>query len=500
MCTSCFRPLLLIPIMLAAVMGGCPAPDAAGGDGNLNPDTFRGIALVLDAPRGVVATIDLSDTVRMHLYGRIGDDLLPRDIYQAIIVDRTNPQNDIGVSLDSRGRTKRLVVGGMHIADYSYSDDGRIVTETRPGQAPRQLAINGLEAPQDTLDRLSARTSVNLFNFFDRFPTSEADLPAKGIRSAERSNFTVAIRALNVTISVAGVVVSGIGLVAMGPGAGAALVLVNVAGHTAALLSLGVTLSQALDRSDRIGQDEAANAIALGSSLVGLGTATMSVGLTGVERGIVVLNNRSEWVGFVVAGVDSTNGLLQAAALPSGQGANAPGIGGSSGGTGGSTGGSGGSTGGSGGSTGGSGGSTGGSGGSTSGSTTPTPASAFTVLHYLNINGSSGSSAALAQLKLTGSASAPQIGFQGSGVIALAVVSQNGEYLYAIGSDGDGFSEPDQLPTIPFPLTYGNYAIPGLYRIDVAPAVAPVLKAGVIYTITISDIAGGGASLTFRVN
>lgn len=122
---------------------------------------------------------------------------------------------------------------------------------------------------------------------------------------------------------------------------------------------------------------------------------------------------------------------------------------------------------------------------------------AFTVLFYRNLNGATGSGAAGAQIKLSGAADFPTIGWTAAvgNAQQVTVGRSGGDLLYGIASSGDGEPVP-----IHAPVRYGDYGIPDTVRFfDFA---APPLQAGSEYVAVVTPFVfqGGTASIVFRVN
>lgn len=127
-----------------------------------------------------------------------------------------------------------------------------------------------------------------------------------------------------------------------------------------------------------------------------------------------------------------------------------------------------------------------------------TPGGTFTVLNYLNIDGSMGSSASAANISLSGSSAAPVISWSVSNVFALYVTS-GASILYGItGERMDSQGDTEQVPFAFSSVAYGDYGRSNTVPLDGTSAVAPALQSGVLYSITIGTLDGRSAVLNFK--
>jgi len=107
-----------------------------------------------------------------------------------------------------------------------------------------------------------------------------------------------------------------------------------------------------------------------------------------------------------------------------------------------------------------------------------TPGGTFTILNYVNVDGSMGSSAAAANISLSGSATAPVISWSVSNVFALGVISGSSALYGIYGERMNSEGDLEQIPFAFSSVTYGDYG-----RSNTAPrgegaTAAPPLQPG----------------------
>ena len=127
-----------------------------------------------------------------------------------------------------------------------------------------------------------------------------------------------------------------------------------------------------------------------------------------------------------------------------------------------------------------------------------TPAGNFTVLNYINTDGSMGSSATAANISLSGSAAAPTISWSVANVFSVSVTSGSSA-LYGIhGGRMDSEGDLEQIPFAFSSVTYGDYGRSNTAPMEGVASVAPPLQSGVFYSIMIGTLDGRYAVLNFR--
>lgn len=136
-------------------------------------------------------------------------------------------------------------------------------------------------------------------------------------------------------------------------------------------------------------------------------------------------------------------------------------------------------------------------------SPSPTPtrtpmAQIFTVSFYQNTDGATGTSAASAQIQLSGATDFPTIAWAGSvgDVLQVTVLTNPTGLLYGINASTD---DNDQLIPIRSPLRYGDYSIANTVRL--VTSAAPPLVPGTDYAVNVLpvDFRGHTASIVFHV-
>lgn len=122
----------------------------------------------------------------------------------------------------------------------------------------------------------------------------------------------------------------------------------------------------------------------------------------------------------------------------------------------------------------------------------------FTILSYVDRNGTIGTDIGNAPISISGSASFPRFSWSLSNVIAVDVVSQNGDFIYGI--EGIEDDETDVIQKIFPPLTYGNYGVFKTEPLSSFSNPSPALRSGVIYIVQVISESGTGESVIFQVN
>lgn len=124
----------------------------------------------------------------------------------------------------------------------------------------------------------------------------------------------------------------------------------------------------------------------------------------------------------------------------------------------------------------------------------------FTILNYVNSNGSTGSGQG-GQITVSGSSSFPTIRWTLSNVIAVWVVDQSGNYLFGLnGIDLDPEDQDDRLTTINSPLTYGNYNVTNTERMTGFRSSSPAWQTTSFYIIEIATQDGKSAAIVVQRN
>lgn len=437
---------LLLTLSLLHLQACTPAGFDLGG-GGLTPEDFQGLAFYLDEPDGLIASIDVSATKSIYVFGRLGNDLTPRDVYQLVLTDDNAPANNVGIGLDNQGRLVELAVGGAMVATYTYSADGGTVTETKPDGTSKSFAINSTLSPQQRLTQLGQQTGNDLSAFFDTFPAATNSPLAKSIRLHAEPQ-AIQWRLLNAAMSLIGLGLSGAALVALAPEAGAAVILLTVAGHTVALLNTGITLAQLFDGDGKITSDPTVGQLEVGLAATGVILTPLTAGADAAKRGIVILENADLWREAAFGKVDLVVTVLSNSPGPEGSGLNLP----------------------------------------------PQPSNPpsgdpsdgspkLVVLSYTNPDHSTGSTASAAAIQLSGDPRNPTITWSGVNAYFLSVdnpITTRVEYAIVAASNA-----PEGTYLSP-PITYGQYNVPNFERyISAATPPAWPVQEGIPYLISV---------------
>ncbi len=128
-----------------------------------------------------------------------------------------------------------------------------------------------------------------------------------------------------------------------------------------------------------------------------------------------------------------------------------------------------------------------------------TPVGTFTILNYMNIDGSMGSGAAGANISLSGSEAMPTISWSVSNVFSVSVTSGSSA-LYGIqGERMDSEGDLEQIPFAFSSVTYGDYGRSNTAPMEGVASVAPALQSGPYYSIMIGTLDGKFAVLNFMI-
>jgi hypothetical protein len=438
---------------------GC-APTVAEDGAAFNPEGFRGLIVLSGASNDLVAAVDISPTIKLSIYGRMTADLLPTDVYKLVIADAASPQNSLAITLDDAGRLDAVAVGGALHAAYAYSPDGATVFEYLGDGSVRSFAAMTGMSPRDVLSDLGAANGVDLSVFFDTFDPTRS--PAKlADQRLDPTGWTATV--LNTVVSVTGLVLSVVGLMAITPEASLLFVAATLTGHIGALMSTGISLARLSDTTGNVNADPRTSALENGLLVVGLGTD----GVTSVIDWFGNATSVQTAVTWVANGADVSLAALSDDQNPPGRGidlSDAESLFDSS---------------------------------DNPPPSEQDPTGYFLIEGWGNTDGTSGVGySSAAQISLDGPPERPTISWQGIDTVYLYVTTTLGAQRYAIVALED---ETGEFVPLESPVDYGDYE-----RIDAtihplyAPT-APDLTESDKVQINLIDTNGDNASLVFRL-
>lgn len=450
--------LVLPPGCSAPIIGTLPG---TGMLTSLSPEAFHGIAYYTDRSDGLIASINISSTQSILLYGTLGDDLIPRDVYKMVLTDEEQPSQSMGMEFDQQGRLAKLAVAGKVLGTYTYSADGQTVTEAlHDGTLKVTYRLNTARSPQEILDEMGEVYGADLSGFFNIFGPDASPSQAKSIHQAKAS--PLHWRLISATINIVGLGLSTAGLIVLAPQAGAGVMLLAVAGHTAALLNTGISLAQLFDSDGKLNEDPRVSNLAIGTSLTGYLLQPATAGADAAVRGVVVLEDSAIWAGFAVSKMDVFVTVLTSSPPPEGSGINLSGDF---------------------------------SPGSQDGDDS-SDAFIVKVLMYKNPDGTIGTDGSKSIIWLSGDPTMPTISWRNLRAHLLLLDNpittriDYGVYVENNAAEGTYLSSP---------VAYGDYSITGVRRYIDASLTPWPLTRGIIYTISISGVEGQ-AQLSFELH
>lgn len=433
---------------------------------SIAPDAFQGIAFYTDRSDGLIASINTSPTTSIHVFGRLNDDLMPGDIYKIILSDDERPSKEIGMEFDSQGRLAKLAVAGKVLGTYTYSADGKTVTEAlHDGTLKVTYNIDTSQSPQEVFDRLGDLADMDLSDFFTRFSADSTPPLAKSIQNQAKAS-PLHWRLISATVNIVGLGLSTAALIAVAPQAGAGVMLLAVAGHTAALLNTGISLAQLFDSQGKLNEDPRVSNLAIGTSVTGYLLQPVSAGADAAVRGVAILEDSSIWAGFAVSKIDVFVTVLTSSPPSEGSGINLPEEFFTQ------------------------------PGGDDDDDDGSADTFIFKILMYKNPDGTIGTDGTKSVIQLSGDPAWPTISWTGLNAHLLLFdnpITTRVDYGVYIDSN-----EPPGT-YLSSPIVYGDYSIEGAKRYIDASLTPFGLLPGIIYTVSISGLQGQ-AQLSFELH
>lgn len=285
---------------------------------SLTPETFYGFAIYNDPTSKQIYTIDTGVGKRVHIFGKLDEDLLPIEISAMLLTDSSTPEQDVGLFLNSQGFVSKVITGDNFEATYSYSDDGTQVTQTLSNGSVSSFSIDPTQSSQQILNLLGEKTGTDLSGFFEVSPslsTREVRYKAllRELRSSEAS--PLIWRTANAALAVGGLVISVTTLTALGAAATPAALAVALANHGVGLLATGIAMTNLFDTEGKLKNDRGYQNLQTGVTFAGvivLQGGLINQGIKDSQAGIAILSKAKDWADVFVLEGQITVAILEA--------------------------------------------------------------------------------------------------------------------------------------------------------------------------------------------